>query len=224
MQPYLFPYVGYIQLINAVDEFVIYDDVQYIVRGWINRNNILLNGEGKLFTVSLDNSSANKLINEIEIKDDFEKLRKTISLAYAKAPHKDAVLDLVDRIFAYPDKNLARFIYNSLSVINEYLGIQTKLIYSSELEKDNELKGQYKIMAICKLLEATNYINPSGGQEIYDRDYFEANNIDLKFIKTDFVEYRQLGNDFIPGLSILDVMMFNSPEEVKQMLQSYTLI
>ncbi|MDB5177146.1 MAG: WbqC-like protein [Candidatus Saccharibacteria bacterium] len=224
MQPYIFPYLGYIQLLNAVDEFVVYDDVQYIVRGWINRNNILVNNEKKLITISLNNSSANKRINEIEIKDDFITLRKTLQYSYAKAPFKSQVLELIDKIFSFEDKNLTAFIYYSLSLIADYIGIDTKLVLSSAIPKNDSLRGQQKIMAICKKLGATNYINPIGGKEIYDRDYFEQNNIDLKFIETKFTEYKQFEKAFVPGLSIIDIMMFNSPEQIKQLLKDYTLV
>lgn len=224
MQPYLFPYIGYFQLINLVDDFVIYDDVQYIVRGWINRNNILINNNKNLFTVSLDHSSANKLINEVKIKDDFVKLRKMISISYAKAPYKNEVLNLINEILEYPDNNLARFIGNSLECISVYLGMSTRFLYSSQIPKDNSLKGQYKIMAICKELSATHYVNPIGGVEIYDKEYFDDQGIDLKFIKSDEIDYKQFGGEFVTGLSIIDVMMFNSPDQIKVLLEKFELV
>lgn len=225
MQPYLFPYIGYFQLINATDKHVIYDDVQYIKGGWINRNNILVGHNKTLFTISLDGgASPNKLINEIYIKDDFKKFLKTISMVYSRAPYKEPVYNLISKICAYEDKNLARFIGNSLQLIANYLGIQTQFIYSSSLLKDNQQKAQDKVIAICEELKADVYINAIGGQELYSTDTFKSHNIDLKFIKSLPVQYKQFKGEFVPSLSIIDVMMFNSPEDIERMMDHYELI
>ena len=224
MQPYFMPYIGYWQLLAAVDTYVIYDDVNYIKKGWINRNNILVNNDKQMFTISLNGASQNKLINEITIADDFTKLRKTITMAYHKAPYYDKVMTLLDKIFSYQSSNLADFIANSIELVCQYLDIQTKIIMSSDIEKDNSLKGQDKILEICKLLNADTYYNAIGGQELYDKSVFEKENIKLCFLKSDIPEYSQYKNAFVPGLSIIDVLMFNSPIEVKQMLTNYKLI
>ena len=224
MQPYFMPYIGYWQLMAAVDTYVIYDDVNYIKKGWINRNNILVNNDKQMFTISLNGASQNKLINEITIADDFTKLRKTIHMAYHKAPYYNEVVALLDKIFSYQSCNLADFIANSIELVCQYLDIQTKIIMSSDIEKDNSLKGQDKILEICKLLNADTYYNAIGGQELYDKSVFEKENIKLCFLKSDIPEYSQYKNAFVPGLSIIDVLMFNSPIEVKQMLTNYKLI
>ena len=224
MQPYFMPYIGYWQLMAAVDTYVIYDDVNYIKKGWINRNNILVNNDKQMFTISLNGASQNKLINEITIADDFTKLRKTIHMAYHKAPYYNEVVALLDKIFSYQSSNLADFIANSIELVCQYLDIQTKIIMSSDIEKDNSLKGQDKILEICKLLNADTYYNAIGGQELYDTSVFEKENIKLCFLKSDIPEYSQYKNAFVPGLSIIDVLMFNSPIEVKQMLTNYKLI
>ena len=78
MQPYLFPYIGYWQLIHAVDTFVIFDDVNYIKKGYINRNNILVNGQKQTFTLELMSASQNKLINDIDIGNNIEKVMESI--------------------------------------------------------------------------------------------------------------------------------------------------
>lgn len=224
MQPYLFAYIGYFQTIKAVQEYVIYDDVQFIKGGWINRNNILVGGRKQLFTIQLDGASPNKQINEIMIKDDFSNFLKTVGMAYSRAPYNHDVMTLLEKICNYEDKNLARFIGNSLHEILHYLGIQTKLIYSSELKKDTQLRAQDKVIAICKELGATEYYNAIGGQELYDREVFSNNDIILKFIKSDLVAYPQLTKEFVPALSIIDIMMNNSIEEVNVLLDSYELI
>jgi len=224
MQPYLFPYIGYFQLIKAVDEYVIYDDIQFIKGGWTNRNNILIQDQKSLFTVALEQASPNKLINEISYKDEFAKFQKTLAMAYARAPHKEAVLSLVDRVCAFPDKNLARFNGHSLQLVADYLGLDTKFVYSSDLHKDNSLRAQAKVLAICEELGAGRYINAIGGIELYDRAEFKRHGIELNFLQPDLSEYKQFSNAFVPGLSIIDVMMFNAPGKINSMLDQYELI
>lgn len=224
MQPYFMPYIGYFQLINAVDEFVIYDDVQYMKRGWINRNNILINGEKRLLTLSVSNASTTRHINEVSFADDFVKIKKTIMSAYAKAPYYSDVVQLLDKIILYEDKNVARFIANSLTVILDYLSIETKLLFSSEIKNDKAKRGQEKILEICQLLSADRYINPIGGQEIYNRELFLNNNIELRFIQSKEYSYAQFDNSFVPWLSIIDILMFNSPHDIGKMMESYDLV
>jgi len=225
MQPYIFPYIGYFQLMNAVDAYVIYDDVQFIKGGWINRNNILSNGQRILFTFPLSGASPNKLIREVGIQDDFDKFKRTLAMAYSKAPYKEAVLKLVDEVVGYPDKgNIAYFIGNSFRVIAQYIGITTEIIYSSDLGKDVTLKGSAKVIAICEEIGGTHYINAIGGQDLYDKESFRVHGIELAFLKTHEITYRQLKNEFVSNLSIIDVMMFNSPEEIKAMLNDYELL
>lgn len=224
MQPYFLPYIGYFQLIHSVDKFVIYDDVNFINRGWINRNNILVNGNAQLFTISLHKASQNKLINEIEIVDNFQKFLRTVEIAYRKAPYFDVVYELLKRIVMYPDKQVAKFILNSLREISVYLQLDTEFLMSSSIEKNNLNHGQVKIMEICQLLGADVYINPKGGQELYDKSYFTEHRVQLYFIDPMFSSYKQFKNNFIAGLSILDVLMFNSKESISEMLDNYRLI
>ena len=224
MQPYLFPYIGYFQLIKAVDKYVIFDDVNYIKGGWINRNNILVNNQKHLFTIALDSSSQHKHINETEIKDNFVSLLKMIRYSYSRAPYFQNGFSLIERIFSFQESNLSRFIANSIIVIAEYLGLKTEFIMSSSLDKNITLKNQQKILHICELLKANTYINSIGGVELYDKAEFASRNIELKFLKTKPFHYKQFKADFVPGLSIIDVMMFNSPETIQGMLDSYELI
>jgi hypothetical protein len=224
MQPYFMPYIGYWQLMNMVDKYVVYDDVNYINRGWINRNRILINGQEHLFTISLKNASQNKLINDIEIADDFSKIQKQIAFSYKKAPYYQHTNVLLQDIFSFPNKNLSDFLYHSIATCCNYLGIKTEIIKSSCLTKDNTLRAENKILHICKIMGATEYYNAIGGQELYNRDVFMNNGIELKFLKSDLVPYKQFANDFVPGLSIIDVLMFNSVEEIKRMLNQYELV
>ena len=224
MQPYLFPYIGYFQLIKAVDKYVIYDDVNYIKGGWINRNNILINSNKHLFTVILDQSSPYKLINEIAINDNFSKLLKTIYQSYAKAPFFAQSYSLLENIFSYQELNLGKFISNSIITISNYFGLETEFIISSSLSKDNTLKNIEKVLHICELLGAHTYINAIGGQQLYDKEVFEKHNVELKFLKTNQITYRQFNNQFIPWLSIIDVIMFNSVDNINEMLNQYELV
>lgn len=227
MQPYFCPYIGYFQLINAVDTFVIYDDVNYINGSWINRNNILVQGQKHLFTISLNKSSQFKKINEIDVLRDNakkNKLLKSLHFAYSKSPYFEKNYPLIEDIINFEEDNLAKFLNNQINKICEYLGINTKIILSSDIKKDNSLKAQDKIIQICKNLNSTEYINAVGGQELYSKEVFKKAGLELYFIKSKNIEYKQFDNEFIPGLSIIDVMMFNSQDEIRKMLNAYELI
>ena len=224
MQPYFFPYLGYWQLLANVDKYVVYDDVTYIKGGWINRNNFLINGQKNLLTMRLEKASSYTLIKDIAIKDDFVKFLKTIEMGYKKAPFFEDIFRLLKDICQCPDKKLGQFLFNSHIKICEYLGIDTERILSSSFEKHTELKGKDKVISICKQLGADEYINAIGGQELYDKKEFAENGIRLNFMQANLREYRQLKNEFVAGLSIIDIMMFNSKEEIKEMLNDFKLV
>lgn len=227
MQPYFFPYIGYWQLINATDKYVIYDDVNFIKGGWINRNRILMNGQGKMINLQMHGASSNKLINEIEVSGDAKhnkKLLKTIESCYKKAPYFSKALPVIENIIAQEEKNMARFLEYSIRQICKYLLIDTDLYVSSSINKNNDLKSQDKIIEICNILGADEYFNAIGGQELYSYEDFAYHGIKLKFLKTGKVEYQQFNKQFVPNLSIIDVMMFNSPVDIKEMLEHYELL
>lgn len=224
MQPYFMPYIGYWQLMAAVDTYVVYDDVNYIKGGWVARNNILLNGQKHMFTVTLNGASPNKLFNEITIKDDFKKFSRLIESAYRKAPYYNDVVNLLERIYNYEDKSLGAFMMNSFQVVLDYLGIKTQLLLSSSLNKDNNLRGKDKVKSICRLLDADTYYNAIGGQELYEKDDFKNSGIELFFLKSEISQYTQFNNEFLSGLSMIDILMFNSPKEINNMLNEYQLV
>ena len=227
MQPYFFPYIGYWQLINAVDKYVIYDDVNYIKGGWINRNRVLINGEAKYLNLQLDQASPNKKINEINISTNEitrKKFMNTLQMSYSKAPYFDGCFTLVEKIMSHNSVNLAQFLDNSIRCVCDYLGMETDIILSSNLIKNNDLKGEDKVIEICKVLNADSYYNAVGGQELYSKDRFRANGIELCFLKTNNISYEQFKNEFVSNLSIIDVLMFNSKDEVKKMLEEYELV
>ena len=227
MQPYFVPYIGYWQLMNAVDKYVIYDDVNFIKGGWINRNSILVNGQPKYFNIPMIGASPFKLINEIGVNNDLQLINKNLRIieaAYKKAPYYKDVYPIVEEILKCGKNDIAGYIEESFKVINKYLGISTELIVSSNLKKDCSLKGQDKVLQICGLLGATEYYNAVGGQELYSFDAFEKHGIKLKFLNTKEIIYDQFGQMFQPNLSIIDVMMFNSVEEIMTFLNEFELI
>lgn len=224
MQPYFLPYIGYFQLIKLVDTYVIADDLNFIKNSYIKKNSILDNGAPALISLELIGASQNKLINEIDVGNNTDKVLTAIQRRYAKAPYFKDIFSLLQTILSSKEKNLARFLGYSLMEISSYLGMQTKFLYSSEIEKNNDLKFDARIMDICKRVGADHYINAIGGQELYDKDKFATEGIKLSFIDTDDIEYKQFDKEFVPNLSIIDVLMFNSKDEIKTMLDAYKLV
>lgn len=227
MQPYFFPYLGYWQLINAVDLYVIYDDVNFIKGGWINRNNILMNGKPARINLQIDHVSQNKLINQVQITGNEvfnRKLLKTLEHCYKKAPYFSEVIPVIERVIMQKENNLVRYLEFSIKSVCEYLSIETEMVLSSNLPKDNSLRWQDKIIEICKLLKADEYINAIGGQDLYSYPEFLEQGIELKFLKTYDISYPQFSDQFAPNLSIIDVMMFNSPERIGDYLEDYEMI
>ncbi len=227
MQPYFFPYIGYWQLVNEVDKFVIFDDVNFINKGWINRNRILIDGEPRYINIQLKKASQNKLIKETEvICDDVynKKLLKTIETNYKKAPYFDSVYPLLADVITYKEENLSKFLVYSIKQICQYLSIDTEIIISSKLNKNSDLKGQDKIIQMCKILNTSEYYNTIGGQELYSYEDFRKENIVLKFLKSICREYNQFNSKFVPDLSIIDVMMFNAKDNLSTRLNQFELV
>ena len=228
MQPYLFPYIGYFQMINAVDVFVFYDDVNFIKGGWINRNRMLINGSEKLFTVPLKDASSFKLIREIEVNTElpaYSKLLTTIGQSYKKAPFFPDVFPMIEKVFRSQNSTIADLAMLSIQAVNDYLGITTVLKRSSvDFAQTKDLQRAERLIAICKQAGAEKYINAVGGQELYAKEYFATKGIDLKFIKSEPIDYKQFDNDFVPWLSIIDVLMFNSVEEIHKLLNKFEIL
>ena len=224
MQPYLFPYLGYFQLIHAVDSFVIYDDVKYKKGGWINRNYILSQGREMLFTVPVKGGSQNRLINELEMAEGGEKVLRTFRHCYSKASQFNSVYPLLESIFSSPERNLARFLENSLRLVCDHLLLVPQWHVSSALHKDPGLRGQAKVLAICEELSATHYINAPGGRELYDREAFASRGVKLSFLQSREVEYRQFSEAFVSSLSIIDVLMFNDRVQCRRIIKGYDLV
>ncbi|HRD51864.1 MAG TPA: WbqC family protein [Flavobacteriales bacterium] len=226
MQPYLFPYIGYFQLLHACDCFVSLNDANFIKRGWINRNRILLDGRDHLFTVPLRNVSQHASIQDTLIAPDDGWKRKLIQQmqhAYRKAPLAASVLPMVTDLIAGAEGSIADFAEASLRATLQIIGIDRPFLRASTLQLRNDLRGQDRIVAICEQLGARTYVNPPGGRDLYQVERFNERGLDLRFLKVQAGPYNQGVTDFIPGLSIIDVLMWNQPEQVRGLVEQYTL-
>jgi hypothetical protein len=223
IQPYLFPYLGYFQLIHAADVFVVYDDVNYIKGGWINRNNILSQGHSQRVTLAVSGASPNKQINQVGVGGNGKRLLRSIYYSYTKAPQFKAVFPLLENVLQQEETNLAVYLEKGLRLICDYLGMYPEWFVSSSIKKNRNLRGQEKVLDICERLGATHYINLSGGKELYDREAFNEKGIRLSFIESKALRYPQFRDEYVPNLSIIDVMMFNSKDQCKCLLEEYTL-
>ena len=224
MQPYFMPYLGYFQLLNLVDRFVIYDNIEYTKKGWINRNRILLNGEISTISIPLKKGSDFLNINERYLAENWDrekiKLINKLRQAYIKAPNYSVFFPIIEEILNEENKNLFEFIYNSILKIKEFLEIYTEIIVSSHLKVNHDLKSQDKVLEICKDLGAKSYYNSIGGESLYFKESFQNENIDLNFIKVNDIKY----NESKSHLSIIDVIMNNSKSEINYLLNQFSII
>jgi hypothetical protein len=226
MQPYFLPYIGYWQLIGAVDVFVVYDNIKYTKKGWINRNRFLLNGKEALFSLPLRKDSDFLDVNQRYLADSFhrEDLINRFREAYRKAPAFSDFMPVLEDIIRCPAANLFEYIRYSIDKICSYLELKTPVIVSSTIDCDHSLKSAERVQAICKALGADTYVNPPGGRELYNKEDFARHGMTLQFLQPHLTEYTQLGDVFVPWLSIIDVAMCNASEQVRhQVLSGYSL-
>lgn len=215
MQPYFLPYIGYFQLINYVDEFIFFDNVNFIKKGFINRNNILFHGQAKRFTIPLKGASQNKLINKLEV-NDLDLFRnaffRQLQYSYSAAPNYENVKLLIQNIFYKINTNLiSELAEKSIIEVSNYLGIKTQFSKSSDLIKNfpKGFSAEEKILFVLSKKSCNEYINPINGAFLYSNENFKKMNIDLKFFKMTEVIYPQLDScNFVPDLSIIDILMF----------------
>lgn len=226
MQPYFFPYLGYWQIMNMVDKYIIYDNIQYTKKGWFNRNRFLQNGHDELFSINIEKASDFLDVRDRNISPVFDrkKLLEQFRNAYRKAPYFAKNFPIIEQIVMCPENNLFKYLFNSIQTMHDVLGMKTQLIISSDVDIDHSKKSSEKVKALVLAVGGTEYINPVGGMDLYKYDDFKNAGIDLKFHKISDVTYKQFNNAFIPCLSIVDVLMFNSIQDVKQMLNAYTII
>ncbi|MCR5795974.1 MAG: WbqC family protein [Solobacterium sp.] len=224
-QPYFIPYIAYWQLIDSVDTFAIADNYNYIKQGWINRNRILEGNTVRYFNIKVDHASQNRLILDHRIKPiDKETALRQLKGFYHTAPYCREGLELMDRMLSFEGDNLADFLYQSICLVCDYLQIRTRIIRTSDFEQDPGLRFTDRIYDYCRQMGADTYHNLIGGTKLYSFEEFEAQGLKLAFIETIPVPYHQSSDSFEFGLSILDIIMQNSVEDIRQMLKSYRLI
>jgi hypothetical protein len=229
MQPYIFPYIGYFQLINAVDVFVFYDDVNYIKQGWVNRNKILLEGKELIFTIPIANASSFKTIRETQInKVLFDKWRtkflKTLAQSYKNAPYFKLINILVCDVLYKDFDSIADFAIESIIKVSNYIGLNTKFDCSSiKYSETKILDKESRLIEITNANYKHKYINPIGGKDLYNKSNFAKSGVQLFFLNSKPIEYKQFGDSFVPWLSIIDVLMFNNPREIRELLNRFEL-
>lgn len=227
MQPYFFPYIGYWQLINAVDRFVIYDDVNYISRGWVNRNRILINGAATYITIPLEHASEFKKICDTRLQGTQAwrgKLVRMVENTYRRAPYFTEVFPVIETLIWYDTSSLSEYLSNQICTLSTFMGIETEVVRTSRCYDNNELNGQERILDICKREGATTYINPQGGRNLYDPLLFNDAGVELQFITMCPLEYRQRSAGFVPSLSIIDVLMEVGVRKIQRYLNVFDLI
>lgn len=228
MQPYFVPYMGYWQLMNAADRFVVYDDVSYIKGGWINRNRILVNGKPSYLTLPIAGASPNMKINQLRMQLNqrwVDKARKTIEVAYKKAPYFQATFVLIEDILALQSASLSEFLLNQIIKVANHLGIDTEIVPSSVVYANSELKAQQRVLDICRREKCDTYLNAIGGRGLYDPAVFAQEGVLLCFVEAKSIHYQQFQRyEFVSNLSIIDVLMFNGVDGVRAFFEEFNLI
>jgi hypothetical protein len=228
MQPYFLPYLGYFQLIASVDKFVVYDDVSYIKSGWINRNNIKVQGKASLITVPLQNGRSGVPIREvlIAVKREFwtKKMLRTVAESYAKAPYYDQVYPMFEGWMNQQIEGISELNVTIIRSICEYIGLGVEISSTSTIYENANLTSVGRVLDICEREGADHYINAIGGRELYSQDVFKEKGISLNFLKPTLPLYSQGKGEFIPGLSILDSLMWSPREMILEVLNTYSLV
>jgi hypothetical protein len=228
MQPYFLPYIGYFQLMSAVDKLVLLDDVNFINRGWINRNRIALNGEPHWLTLPLKKASQNRLINEIEILDEplwKKKMMRTVEASYRSAPFANQVLPLFANMLEDARGSLSAFLFRHLQKIADYVGLDSRIEATSAIYPKEARAGQDRILDICQREGATDYVNLPGGRELYDTEFFAGSGIQLLFLEPNLQSLNlRHGGDEGPAFSILDLLMLNPPASIREAIAMARLV
>lgn len=230
MQPYFFPYMGYFSLIKHTDEFILFDPVQFIRHGWIERNRILKQGGGWIYIkVPLNKFSRDTIIKDVGINNDTlwqDKILAQLNTYKKKAPFYYKVKKLLDQLFSEKFTSITKLNEKSIELVCDYLNIELKMRVFSEMDLSIQEPNEPDEWAlnICKAMGGVKeYWNAKGGEEFFSRKKYEANGISIHFLNLKSIEYQQIENTFEPGLSILDTLMFNSPKEINSLLDQYDL-
>ncbi len=246
-QPYFLPYLGFYQLIHAVDQFVIYDGFNYIKSGWVNRNRLLVVGRGPAyFTVPTEHGSSFKKIRDIKLsahRNWRRKLLDTFVMNYKRCPFFAETHALIETIIGVETDSLSDLATRSIVDVCKHLEINTTLITNpvyealeSDLQRDSlretfptvklehPSNGCLRLIAICQIMGATEFVNAIGGEALYYKSDFQANGIDLHFLRSRDEPYRQTTEQYYPGLSIVDVLMNCGKEGTIKRLSNYDLV
>lgn len=227
MQPYFFPYIGYWQLIHAVDRFVIYDDVNYIKKGWINRNRLLINGKPAYITAPLHQASQFKRICDTALQPSSiwrDKLVRKIAITYRKSPCFSEVFPIIESLIRHETDGLADYLAHQLQTLAAFMGIKTEFVSSEDRYANEHLSGQARVLDVCKRENATAYVNSQGGRSLYDGETFRRAGVKLSFSVMLPVPYRQRSPEFVPRLSIIDALMAIGPVDIRHHLDAFELI
>ena len=239
MQAYLLPYIGYFQLIDYVDEFMIYEHVSFRKKSWITRNRILDKGSNTPININVPiiKQSSAKTIGETFINDTTNWRSKILNLIfynYKKTPFFESIYPIIESIILTKSPTIHYYNSHAIKKISEVLDINTpiKTNNNSSIEdnlsylslQNNVEKKTQRIFEICMKEQADTYVNPIGGMELYDKMQFQENGIQLKFTQTLPFTYPQFNDEFNPHLSIVDVLMHNGIEGTKVLLQNYKII
>lgn len=222
MQPYFFPWIGYFQLIYQSDIFVLYDDACFIKQGYINRNTILTGGQALRFTLPVPGASSFKRIGELTFSRQVEKIARTIAQSYSKAPYFNDIMPLVEKALWNDDRDITACCQVAINEISHYLGLEQKITRSSTLAYDRNEDAENKVIGICKALDGDRYVNSTGGRHLYNAQTFSQHGITLRFLQANNTEYSQGEHDFVPYLSMIDVLMHCEPEQVRQALTNFS--
>lgn len=227
MQPYTFPYLGYFQLIYTSDLFVFYDDVNFIKKGYINKNYILNQGERTAFTIPCKAISQNKKIKDTEVnltKESTFKFLKTLEHNYKKAPFFYEVYALLKNyLIDFKGVTISEFAIGSIKLVCDYLDLKRPFKISSIAYTNSLLKKENRLIDIALQENADIYINAIGGKALYKKERFQEDGIELKFLESTYIEYKQFNREFVPWLSIIDVLMFNDKKTILEFLKQYKL-
>lgn len=221
MQPYFFPYIGYFKLLQAVDKFIFYDDVNFIKGGWINRNRLLLGGKIGYFTVPLSQAGSYSKINSIRMKSDMPweaRILAQISGSYSHAPYYEQVMPMIRSVLQTHDGYISSLAKNSIRAVADYLSIRREYTMSSEIYNNQDFKSVARVLDICSQESATHYVNLPGGRDLYSPADFLERGVALEFVDVTLPPYPQSTKGFHPGLSIIDVLMFNAPSAARAMV------
>ncbi len=231
MQPYFFPYLGYFGLIANTDRWIVFDPVQYIRKGWVNRNRVLKPGGGwKYVSIPVAKHSRDTLIKDMTVTEGEDHLdtlvRNLDHYRNIRAPHYNSVLEVLSECYTPVPNALAVFNAHILDVVCSYIGIPFHFEVYSQMALEHEPAegpGDWSLN-ICNALGVRSYLNPPGGQEFFVPEKFTNAGVELVYHHQELPVYDQHSSLFEPGLSIIDVLMFNEPNVVRGMLDQFKLV